>query len=90
MFGVQAVDLRSHLIAGHYDARRCLSPATVPLYEAICEAVGRRPSADRPYIRNDTEQSLSDHIQRISADIALCGRIPETVEDLLTNALPLR
>jgi phenylalanine ammonia-lyase len=87
MFGVQAVDLRSHLIAGHYDARRCLSPATLRLYKAVCEIVGRPPSADRPYIRNDNEQSLSDHIQRIAADIAACGRIPEAVDDVLTNSL---
>jgi phenylalanine ammonia-lyase len=87
MFGVQAVDLRSRLMAGHYDARRCLSPATLPLYEAVCEIAGRQPSADRPYIRNDNEQSLSDHIQRIATDIAACGRIPEAVDDVLTNSL---
>ena len=82
MFGVQAVDLRSRLVAGHYDARRCLSPATLPLYEALREIVRRPPSADRPYIRNDNEQSLSDHIQRIAADIAACGRIPAAVPGL--------
>jgi phenylalanine ammonia-lyase len=87
MFEVQAVDLRSHLIAGHYDARRCLSPETLRLYEAVREIVGCPPSADRPYIRNDNEQSLSDHIQRIAADIAACGRIPEAVDDVLTNSL---
>jgi phenylalanine ammonia-lyase len=64
--------------------------ATVPLYEAVCEAMGRSPSADRPCIRNDKEQSLSDHMQRIATDITACGRILEAVEDLLTNALALR
>ncbi len=85
MFGVQAVDLRTRLIAGHYDARQCLSPATVPLYEAVREIVGQPPSGDRPYIRNDHEQSLSDHLQRIATDIAACGRIPEAIEDALTG-----
>jgi phenylalanine ammonia-lyase len=90
MFGVQAVDLRSHLTAGHFDARRRLSPATLPLYEAVREIVGHSPSADRPYIRNDHEQSLSDHIQRIAADIAACGRIPAAIDDMLTNSRHLR
>lgn len=85
MFGVQAVDLRTRLIAGHYDARQCLSSATLPLYEAVREIVGQPPSGDRPYIRNDNEQSLSDHIQRIADDIAACGRIPATFDDVLTN-----
>ena len=90
MFGVQAVDLRTHIIAGHYDARQCLSPATVPLYEALRKTVGRPPAADRPYIRNDHEQSLSDHIQCIAADIAACGRIPAAIDEILTNSMSLR
>jgi phenylalanine ammonia-lyase len=85
MFGVQAVDLRTHLIAGHYDARRCLSAATLPLYEAVLEVVGRAPSMDRPYIRDDNEQPLSEHIHKIAEDIAGPGRITETVEDVLTQ-----
>ncbi len=85
MFGLQAVDLRTHIMAGHYDARRCLSPATVPLYEALREIVDQAPDARRPYIRNDHEQSLSDHIQRIAADIGASGRIPKAVDEMLTN-----
>ncbi|MEJ2166982.1 MAG: aromatic amino acid ammonia-lyase, partial [Desulfobacterales bacterium] len=65
MFGVQAADLRTQRVAGHFDARRCLSPATLPLYEAVREVVGIEPSAERPYIRNDNEQALSVHIRRI-------------------------
>jgi len=79
MFGVQAVDLRSKLVAGHYDARSCLSPASKVLYEAVREVVGRPPSADRPYIRNDDEQPLDQHIHRIAEDIALGGRIHQAV-----------
>ena len=82
IFGVQAVDLRTLQIAGHYDARQCLSPATLPLYEAVREIVGQAPSAERPYIRNDNEQPLSEHIYKIADDIASNGRIPETVAEL--------
>lgn len=88
MFGVQAVDLRTHIIAGHYDARRHLSPATIPLYEALREIVEQPPEEGRPYIRNDHEQSLSDHIQRIAADIVACGRLPAAIAEILTNSRP--
>ncbi len=82
MFGVQAVDLRTRQVAGHYDARRCLSPATSRLYEAVLKVAGTPPSAKRPYIRDDNEQSLSDHIRRIAADIAATGHIPAALETL--------
>jgi phenylalanine ammonia-lyase len=93
MFGVQAVDLRTKRLAGHFDARRCLSPATRPLYEALRDIAGQPPSEEKPYIRNDNEQVLSDHIQRIAADIANDGRIPEAVrsirDDLVLPSLPV-
>jgi phenylalanine ammonia-lyase len=85
MFGVQAADLRTQRVAGHYDARLCLSPATLPLYEAVREVVGIEPSAERPYIRNDNEQALSVHIRRIADDIAGFGRIAHSVEKVLTD-----
>jgi phenylalanine ammonia-lyase len=77
MFGVQAVDLRTHLVAGHYDARALLSPTSMALYEAVREVVGRPPAPDRPYIRNDNEQPLDEHIRLIAADIGADGRIPQ-------------
>lgn len=85
MFGVQAADLRTQRVAGHYDARLCLSPATLPLYEAVREVVGIEPSAERAYIRNDNEQALSVHIRRIAEDIADFGRIARSVEKVLTD-----
>jgi phenylalanine ammonia-lyase len=77
IFGVQAVDLRTYLVAGHYDARTLLSPASSALYQVVREVVGRPPSADRPYIRNDYEQPLEEHIRRIAADIGTGGRIAQ-------------
>lgn len=70
MFGVQAVDLRTYVVVGHYDARACLSPATARLYDAVREVVGRPPSATLPYIWNDNEQPLDAHIVRIAASKA--------------------
>ncbi|MCC5633261.1 aromatic amino acid ammonia-lyase [Nostoc sphaeroides CHAB 2801] len=85
MFGVQAVDLRTYADVEHYDARATLSPATRDLYLAIRDLVGQPPSADRPYIWNDHEQALDEHIARISADIASGGQIVQAVQDILSS-----
>jgi phenylalanine ammonia-lyase len=85
MFGVQAVDLRTYLVAGHYDARECLSSRTRLLYEAVREVTGQPPSAQKPYIRNDNEQPLSEHIRRIAVDISGGGRIPHAVDEVFKS-----
>jgi phenylalanine ammonia-lyase len=85
MFGIQAVDLRTYLIADHYDARSTLSPATRDLYMAVREVIGQPASADRPYIWNDHEQALDEHIARIAADIASGGQIVQAVSHLLLS-----
>lgn len=85
MFGVQAVDLRTYAVAGHYDARTSLSPATLQLYMALREVVERMPSADRPYIWDDRDQALDEHIARIAADIAANGQIAQAVSNILSS-----
>jgi phenylalanine ammonia-lyase len=92
IFGVQAVDLRTYKVTGHYDARACLSPATARLYQAVREVVGKPPSEQRPYIWNDNEQALDEHIQRLVADIEADGQIVQAIEDTLhsvKNAQPV-
>lgn len=85
MFGVQAVDLRAHVLAGHYDARQVLSPATSRLYGAVRHVVERPPAAGRPYVWNDDEQPLDADIARIAADIAAGGRIPQAVDETVQS-----
>lgn len=85
MFGVQAVDLRTYAVAGHYDARATLSPATRDLYMAVRNVVGVPPFADRPYIWNDHEQALDIHIAQIAADIASGGQIVAAVNNVLSS-----
>lgn len=85
MFGVQAVDLRTYTLAGHYDACEFISPATLSLYRAVCEVVNRPPAIDRPFIRNDNEQPLDLFIAAIAADIASGGRIPQAVQGLVES-----
>ncbi|MEC4813183.1 MAG: aromatic amino acid ammonia-lyase [Scytonema sp. PMC 1069.18] len=83
MFGVQAVDLRTFLIADHYDARATLSPATRDLYIAVREVVGQKPSSERPFIWDDYEQALDEHIARIADNIANNGQIVCAINNLL-------
>lgn len=85
MFAVQAVDLRTHQVAGHYDARECLSPLSLPLYKAVRDVVGQPPNAEKSYIWNDNEQSLDIHIAMIAADIAQEGRIVQAVNPILSS-----
>lgn len=83
MFGIQAVDLRSYLLAQHYDASSLLSPATRKLYETVKDVVGAKGSRDRPYVWNDGERSLDQDIALIAADITNGGRIVQAVNETL-------
>ena len=85
MFGVQAVDLKTFATSGHYDARVCLSPATSKLYEAFHKVIERPPSKDRPYIWNDNEQPLDEHIRCVANDIASDGFISNAIKDILLS-----
>jgi phenylalanine ammonia-lyase len=82
MVAVQAVDLRTYSTTAHYDARELLSPATVPLYEAVRAVLGKPPSRQRPYVWDDRDQFLDEHIALLAADIAADGRVPTAVERL--------
>ena len=58
IIAVQAVDLRTKLVANHFDARKTLSPASAPLYEAVKAACGRTADPARPLVWNDFDQHL--------------------------------
>ncbi|MBU7583827.1 MAG: aromatic amino acid lyase [Nostoc sp. TH1S01] len=85
IFGVQAVDLRTYAVEGHYDACTNLSPATKDLYMAVLDVVGKSPSTDRPYIWDDHEQALDLHISQIAADIASGGQIIAAINNILSS-----
>jgi phenylalanine ammonia-lyase len=80
LFGVQSVDLRTHIALGHYDASRALSGASLPLYAAVHEVIGRAFDADRPLIRDDHEQELDAYLAAITDDIRTGGRIVDSVD----------
>ncbi len=87
LFAVQAVDLRTYAEEGHYDARQTLSPATVSLYEAVREVTGVAISEGKPFIWNDQDQFLDEHIAVILADIRAQGKVLRGVNGIAASLL---
>jgi phenylalanine ammonia-lyase len=83
MFGVQAADLRAFREEGHYDGRAGLSPATIPLYEAVCEICHVKPGRERAFIHDDSAQPIDLYIEALAADIAADDRLPLALADTL-------
>lgn len=83
MVAVQAIDLRAHQKSGTYDPRSFLSPATLGLYEAVRQVVGKPPSSDQSYLWNDADQALDVHIAKLAADILAGGLLPRAVIELM-------
>lgn len=83
LMAVQAVSLRTRVQAGHSDARSLLASATVPLYEAVRDLVGRTTDMHRPIIHNDNEQALDTWLAILANDLAGGGRIVAAVAPLL-------
>jgi phenylalanine ammonia-lyase len=83
LIAVQAVSLRTQLLAGHGDARVHLAPATLPLYEAIRTLVGQAADMRRPLIYNDNEQALDRWLAILHDEIAAGGRIIDAVKPVL-------
>ncbi len=79
---VQGVDLRTRVLADHFDARQMLSPATLPLYEAVKDIVGVTPSSQRPYIWDDNDQLLDEHIGRLSSELTPDGRLASAMKSV--------
>lgn len=84
MFGVQAVDLRTYVMTGHYDVQATLSPTSANLYTAVREVIGQPPDKNQSYIWNDNDQPLDKHIALIAADIAVGGQIVQAINGLLS------
>jgi phenylalanine ammonia-lyase len=89
MFAVQAVDLRTRIDSEERtcDAREYLSSATSGFYESVREVIGVAPTAERPYILDDDEQCLDEHIARIVADLKQgeTGRTASAVKTTLDS-----
>ncbi len=90
LFGVQAVDLRSKIMCGHYDGSQTVSALTRPLYQAIHSIIGAEPGEDKALIWNDYEQSIDTYILKIVLDLKEGGKILGAIasaKKLLTQEL---
>ena len=85
LFGIQAVELRSHIECGHYDASQTVSPATLPLYSAVYQVIGRDFDEKQALIWNDYEQAMDDYIAGITKDIMEGGVIVQAIEKVKTS-----
>ncbi len=81
LFAVQAAELRTQTVEGHYDARRCLSPATARVYEAVRNVIGKPVGGNRPLIWNDSEQSFEPMAERLLLDLRHRGLIIASLLD---------
>ncbi|MCR9201569.1 MAG: aromatic amino acid ammonia-lyase [Planctomycetaceae bacterium] len=70
LFAVQALDLRAHAVAGHYDGRALLGTLTTPLYEAVCQLVGSTTGPQRPLVKHDADQWLEEYQQALHGDLS--------------------
>jgi phenylalanine ammonia-lyase len=87
IFGVQGADLRTYFEEGHYDARQALSPATVSLYEAVKEVTGVPISEGKPFLWNDQDQFLDEHIAAILGDIRSNGKVLASVSGITASLM---
>lgn len=62
MMVTQAVDLKTNMVAGHYDARKALSPQTADLYTSIRSVTGRPISPTTPYVFDDSDIQRDQHL----------------------------
>jgi phenylalanine ammonia-lyase len=72
---LQAVELRSALVAASYDPRARLSDDTAALYDALCQLLEHRPSAGRPYCRDDGDRDFEADIETLAADLEHGGAL---------------
>ncbi len=79
LFGVQASELRSKIVCGHYDASQTISPLTRELYTAVYAVIKQPMSADKALFWNDYEQEIDQYRARIVEDIKSGGRIVQAV-----------
>ena len=75
LFGVQAAELRTRIVKGHYDAGEALSTASLGIYDRIYEILGRKRDPEQALIWNDYEQELDLYIAALTDDIRSGGRL---------------
>jgi phenylalanine ammonia-lyase len=82
LFGVQASELRSKMVCGHYDASQTVSPLTRDLYKAIYSVIGAGFSAEKALFWNDNEQQIDQYLAKIVADLQTGGMIIAAIKPI--------
>jgi len=82
---VQAVELRSWLVNGTYDARAVLSPGTQTLYEAAREAAAGPPQESRPVHWKDLDEFIQPKIERVLQNITIRHSVLASVAGIIDS-----
>lgn len=85
VFAVQALDLRARSLLGHYDGRALLGSLVTPLYESICESMNCVPNESKPFLFDDSDQWLEEHLVSLHENLCLRGSIVDAVEPVLAS-----
>ena len=85
IFAIQALDLRSHHLLGHWDGSCLLGDTVRPLYQTACKLLDREPSRDHPYLVNDSDRWLEQDIEVLSRDISNGGALMQCVSPVLNS-----
>jgi phenylalanine ammonia-lyase len=82
VFAVQAVELRTKLVADSFDATQLLSPATRPLYAAARAAAAGPPEAEKPLVWNDLDGFIQPKVEGVMAEIVGRGPVAQAVSSM--------
>jgi phenylalanine ammonia-lyase len=85
IFAIQAVDLRAKSCFGHYDGRALLGTLAEPLYSAVYDAMNAVPGSDRPFLFDDSDQWLEEHLEAIHENLVRRDSIVDAVIPILDS-----
>ncbi|GLT19855.1 histidine ammonia-lyase [Vibrio zhanjiangensis] len=75
IFAVQAIDLRTYKMFGHYIGYETIAPATREFYSNVYQTLGKELDENKPLIYDDDQQSLTEYIEKLYA--ALSDRLSQ-------------
>jgi phenylalanine ammonia-lyase len=85
LFAIQAVDLRCKSACGHFDGRELLGPEATDFYNAVCQVLAVEPSAERPWLFDDSDRWLEQDIELLANDIAKKGKLVRSVSSITAS-----
>ena len=80
LFAIQAIDLRTYKLLGHFDGREILDGTSNEFYNALCEALEVKPGPTAPLLANDGDRWLEQDIENVSNDLESSGVIMKAIQ----------